>query len=103
MRDDWQHKKDILHKRRKELEQDLRQTIFTKDQMNMRDCKSEQDEEKRTLEFVRWQKTRDKTGKTNEQKQKEWHDVNRIFKEHKEEGNAHTTNDLRDIKQVKYN
>ena len=98
----WNKNKDFLHQRRKELEQDLKQTIFTKDQMNMVDCKSETEEHKRTLDFMRWQKTRDKSGKTNEEKQREWHNINRTFKKHNEEGRIHTTDDLRNSKQTKY-
>lgn len=94
-------RKDFLHKRRKELESDLKQTIFSRDKMNMRDCKTEADEEKRTAEYDAWRTYKDKTGKTNEDKMREWSEVNREFKKYGEEGRRHDVDQIRDNK-VKY-
>ncbi len=99
---DWQQRKDFLHKRRKEIEADLRSTIFTKDQMNMVDCKDEASEERRVVDYDGWKMTKDKIGKTNEDKLREFNEINREFKKHGEEGRVHSSDDLRNNKPIKY-
>lgn len=100
--DNWNRRKDELHRRRKELESELRPTMFNKDQMMMRDCKSSAEEEKRVQDYDRWKATKDKTGKTNEDKLREFCDINREFKKHGEEGRKHDADDLRVSRQIRY-
>lgn len=94
--------KDSAHAERKRLEFELRGSIFSKDKMDQRDCKSERDEVKRVNDYVRWQKTKGRDGMTNEQKQNRWHEINRGFKQSGDEGRLHTSDDLRSRKNVKY-
>ena len=42
---------DQLHNKRKKLEEGMRDGIFTKDQMDMKDCKDEDQENKRVESF----------------------------------------------------
>src|SRR3989304_4500368 len=88
-KDDWNKQKDYLHQRRKTLETDLRSSIFTKDKMNMVDCSTEQDEFRRTVEYDQWKAAKDKTGKSNEDKLREFQEINKEFKKHGEEGRKH--------------
>lgn len=101
--DSWQRQKDILHRRRKELEGDLKQTIFSKDKMMANDCHTETEEEQRANEYDKWKRTKDVSGKSNEGKLKEWLEINREFKKHNEEGKPISADDLRQKKEVKYN
>lgn len=95
--------KDQLHAERKRLESDLREGgMFSKDKMDQRDCQDEDHEHKRVSDYVKWQGTKGKDGMTNKQKQDKWHDINRKFKEHGEEGRLHTTDNLRERKPVRY-
>ena len=102
LEDSWQHKKDQLHQERKNLEQDLRQTIFSRDKMNAHDCQTETEENRRVKEYDRWKQTKDSSGRTNEEKMRKWNEINREFKKHGEEGRLHSTDDLRQNKEVKY-
>ena len=99
--DTWKYRKDYLHKRRKELESDLKETILNKDKMWMRDCQNELDEEKRVKDYDSWKQHKDSSGKTNEDKMREWSEINREFKQRNEEGRLHTVDDIR-TKKVKY-
>jgi hypothetical protein len=101
-KDDWSRRKDKLHKRRKVLETELRETIFSKDKMMMRDCKNEREEERRVVDYGEWKNFKDNTGKSNEDKLREWSEINREFKQHNEEGNKHDADQLRDKKPVNY-
>ena len=98
----WKRRKDEAHRRRKELEAELRPTMFDRDQMMMRDCRTEADEHKRVYDYDAWKAHRDKTGKTNEDKLREWNQLNREFKKHGEEGRPHNSDDLRSSRQIKY-
>ena len=98
----WNRDKDAFHRRRKELEADLRPTIFNKDQMMMRDCRTQDEEDKRVADYDRWKGNRDKTGKTNEDKMREFCEINREFKKHGEEGRKHDVDDLRVSRPIKY-
>jgi len=102
-RSGWRREKDTLHKRRKELEQDLRPALFSHDQMMMRDCKTETEENKRVAEYDKRMADRDRAGRSNEDKLREWNEINRTFKKHGEEGNRHDADQLRRKKVVSYN
>jgi hypothetical protein len=99
--DNWSRRKDELHKRRKELEYDLSQTIFSKDKMWMRDCHTEAEEKKRVTEYDQWKRTKGQVGKTNEDKMREWSEINKEFKQHNEEGRPQNVDMIRENK-VKY-
>lgn len=96
--------RDALHAERKKLESDLRSSgMFSKDQMDQRDCQDEDHEVKRVNNFVRWKETKDSKGRTNTQKQNRWHEINRKFKEQGIEGaKLHTTDQLREKKRISY-
>ena len=87
--------KDEMHQRRKKLDAELRPTLFSKDQMNQRDCKTKDAEEKRVRDYMKQQVV-------NEPKMKEWSEINREFKRRGEEGRLHTPDDLRNRKSTKY-
>lgn len=89
--------KDQLHKQRKELAVELKDQLFSKDQMNWRDCPDETSQKKRTMDYVKW---KDKYG--GEKKMRLWSDTNLEFKRRKEEGRLHCIDDLRKRKSVKY-
>ena len=101
--ENWSKDKDRLHYRRKELEGDLKQTIFSKDKMWCMDCQSDKEENKRAEDYITWKETKDKIGQTNEQKMAEWAGINRKFKEHNEESKPHDADELRKKENVKYN
>lgn len=90
----WKNQKDILHRRRKQLAGELKEGIFSKDQMMQRDCKTEADEKKRVADYDKWKKK-------NEPKMREWSDINKKFKENKEEGKPQSIDAIRENK-VKY-
>jgi len=98
----WNYRKDILHRERKELENNLKETIFTKDQMNQVDCHNEQEENKRTQDYIKWKETKDNFNLTNEQKMARFHEINKEFKQHNEEGKSFDTDMLRQSKNIKY-
>lgn len=86
---------DELHQRRKDLEDKMRVGILSKDKMEMRDCKDEDEENRRVAEYDRW---KDK----NQGNMQEWHQINREFKSRGEEGRVHSLDDLRSSKTVRY-
>jgi len=100
--DTWSRRKDELYRRRKEIESDLKQTIFSKDKMDMRDCHGEHDEAKRTAEYDAWKAQKDSKGISNEKKMSDWSEINREFKRNEEEGRVHSIDNLRNTKSVKY-
>lgn len=95
--------KDELHHRRKFIESGLKETIFSKDKMEQRDCKDEDHENKRVHEYDSWKQQKLKDGTTHEQAMREWSTINKTFKKLGEEGNLHNADQLRNKKSVKYN
>jgi len=87
--------KDELHKRRKQLAQDIRSTTFSKDQLNWRDCPDKDSQNKRVKDYDKWKEK-------NESKMREWSNINREFKKRGEEGRLHSVDDLRRRKSEKY-
>lgn len=95
--------KDELHAERKRIENDLREGgIFSKDKMHQMDCKTKDDESRRVKDYVKWQESRGRDGRTNKQKMDRWAEINREFKKHGEEGRVHTIDDVRERKSVRY-
>lgn len=94
--------KDQLHRRRKELESTMREGVFNKDQMNWRDCKSKDDEEKRVKDYDKWKVTKTSTGLNNAQNMRAWSDINLEFKRRKEEGKPQCIDFVRQRKSTKY-
>jgi len=92
---------DELHNRRKRLAEEMKDGIFSKDQMNMLDCKDEDEEIKRLASYEKWKNT-PTNGKTNEQRMREWSDINREFKRRNVEGRVHCIDDIRAKKSVRY-
>lgn len=93
---------DRLHKRRLFLEETMRHGIFTKDQMQAFDCKTEQEEEKRTQDYIKWKERKTATGNTNESNMEEWHEINREFKRRGKEGRQFDIDAIRTKPKVKY-
>lgn len=85
--DNWQRRKDTLHKRRKELTEEIKKGIFSKSEMN-RGEEGEPDFDARVEKYSQWATAKDK-------KIREWLDINREFKKHNEEGKVHSLDDLR--------
>ena len=94
--------KDELHHRRKFLEGGLKETIFSKDKMEQRDCKDEDHENKRTKDYDLWKKQKLSDGTINENAMAEWSKINKQFKKMGEENRLHTADQLRDRKAVKH-
>ena len=94
--------KDELHHRRKFIESGLKETIFSKDKMEQRDCKDEDHENKRVADYDKWKQSKMTDGTTNEQAMKEFSVINKQFKKIGEEGRVHTMDDLRQRKAVKH-
>ena len=94
--------KDWIHKRRKQVEGELRETIFNKDKMWQMDCRTKDDEEKRLSDYDRWKKTRTKLGKTNEELMAEWGTLNREMKRKGEEGKPQCLDFVRQRKSTRY-
>ena len=94
--------KDAIHNRRKEVEYELRKTIFSKDKMDQRDVQDKDGEERRVREYDQWKKTPTKLGKTNEQLMSEWGELNREFKRRGEEGKPMCLDFVRQRKSTKY-
>ncbi len=88
-------RKDALHKRRKQIAGELKDGIFTKDQMNWHDCKGLGEEKKRVSDYMKWQAK-------NKPKMEEWAKINREFKANNEEGRKHDMDDVRKRKSIKY-
>jgi len=94
--------KDVIHRRRKEVEGELRKTMFSKDKMWQTDCRDKSDEKKRVEDYDRWKQTKTGLGKTNEQLMSEWGNLNREFKRRNEEGKPQCLDFVRARKNVKY-
>lgn len=95
--------KDELHHRRKFIESGLKETIFSKDKMEQRDCRDTDHENKRVADYDKWKQSKMTDGTTHEQAMKEWSTINKTFKKLGEEGNLHNADQLRNKKSVKYN
>lgn len=93
--------KDQLHERRKKMEDEMRDGLLTKDQMDMVDCKDKADEERRVNQYVNW-KDKKVNGVTNEERMRDWSECNREFKRRGEEGRPHSVDDIRESKKIKY-
>lgn len=93
--------RDELHKRRKELAIEMKDGLFDKDQMNWHDCKTPSEENKRVTDYDRWRTTKVK-GKTNDERMKEWSDINREFKRRNLEGKPQCIDFVRQRKSTKY-
>ena len=94
--------KDILHHRRRYIESSLKETIFSKEKMDQRDCHDTDQENKRVADYDKWKSTKGQDGTTNEQKMTEWSNINREFKKMGLEGKPHSIDDIRKPKTVKY-
>jgi len=95
--------KDNLHHRRKYLESGLKETIFSKDKMDQRDCHDEDHENKRVADYDKWKQSKMTDGTTHEKAMAEWHGINKKFKDMGEEGKMRNTDELRSKKTIKYN
>ena len=85
--DNWQRRKDYLHKRRKELVEQIKPGIFSKAEMN-RGEEGEPEFDSKVEKYSQWVTTKDK-------EIRELQNINREFKAHKEEWRVHTLDDLR--------
>lgn len=85
--DNWNRRKDFLHKRRLKLSERIKDGIMSKSEMNKGE-EGEPEFDKRVSKYSQWITQRDKDIQ-------EWHKINREFKEHKEEGRPHSLDDLR--------
>jgi len=95
--------KDKIHQERKEVERELRKTIFNKDKMNQTDCRSTHDEAKRVQDYDRWKKTKTSyKGMTNEQLMSRWGELNRAMKRKGEEGRPQCLDFVRQRRSTKY-
>ncbi len=92
---DWNRRKDQLHKERKEIIEKMRPGMFSQEKMNCRDCKDEHDENKRLNDYEKW---KSKNGKNMER----FHEINRTFKQNRDEGLPHSLNDIRPGGKMKY-
>lgn len=86
---------DDIHKRRKQLEEELKPSLFSHDQMMQRDCKDRDAEEKRLRDYVERQKI-------NEPKMAEWNRLNRELKRRGKEGKPMSIDALRKRGNVKH-
>ena len=92
---------DQLHTKRKKGEEEMRDGLLTKDQMNMLDCKDEDQEVKRVQQYDKWKDKKVK-GVSNQDRMREWGNINREFKKRGEEGRTHSMEDIRSNEKIKY-
>lgn len=92
---------DQLHNQRKQIECNLKEGIFTKDQMNQHDCRDDDQRVKRVADYDRWKQSSN-NGVTKETQMAQFGEINREFKRRGEEGRVHSMDDLRNRKSVKY-
>ena len=85
--DRWQDRKDYLHNRRKQLGEQIKDGIMSKNEMN-RGEEGDPDFQKKVEQYDNWKKEK-------EPLMKDWHDINREFKKHGEEGRKHSIDNLR--------
>jgi len=83
----WSSRKDVLHSRRKELAGNMQDGMMSRSQM-MRGHDGDGNEDKQTEKYDKWRKK-------NVDNMNEWHGINKEFKENKEEGKAHSLDDIR--------
>lgn len=86
-------RKDHLDKRRKQIAEELQDGIMSKSQMK-KGHDGDGNEDKQTARYDDW-KNRSHKGKTNEERMREWHGINKEFKKHGEEGKVHSLDDIR--------
>jgi hypothetical protein len=85
--DNWNRRKDELHRRRKELTESIKKGIFSKSEMNKGE-EGEPEFDARVNKYFQWITEKDK-------EIREWQGINREFKKHGEEGRLHSLDDLR--------
>ncbi len=84
----WQREKDMLHRERKQIINDMQHGMFSRDQMNMKDCRDKDEEHKRVNEYDGWKSK-------NQKNMQRFHEINRKFKQNGEEGRVHSLDDVR--------
>jgi len=89
----WQQRKDMLHKRRKELSEKMKDGMFSTSQMK-KGTDGIISHEEQVAQYDKWKAD-------NEKRIREWSDINKEFKKQGEEGRVHSVDDIRDNK-VKY-
>lgn len=90
MSNDWNRRKDQLHKERKALAEQMKPGMFSVGQM-----KKGTDGIVSHDEFVN---KYDKWKEHNKNKMERWHSINREFKQHSEEGRPHSLDCIRNNK-----
>lgn len=94
----FHHRKDGLHRRRKELVGQIKDGLLSKSEMN-KGNEGEPEFDKRVSDYDKWKKKK-------EPLMREWSDVNKTFKKHGEEGKPLSIDFIREElstgKKVKY-
>src|SRR3990167_4001182 len=80
-------RKDFLHKRRLEISDKIKEGIMSKGEMNRGD-EGEPDFDERVARYDKWKEEK-------EPLMREFHEINKEFKRHNEEGRPHSIDDLR--------
>jgi len=80
-------RKDELHRRRKQLAEDMRPGMMSRRQM-LRGHNGDGDEDQQTHNYDKWKDH-------NKQNMEDWHSINREFKKNGDEGLAHSLDDIR--------
>lgn len=93
-RSSWSREKDCLHKRRKQLSENLKRGMFSKTEMN-RGEEGQPEFRKRVQDYDKWRDY-------NKSRTEEWHRINRQFKKRGEEGRPHSLDDLRSDGKERY-
>ena len=86
-RKSWHRQKDVLHTRRRVLAGKMQDGIMSKNEMN-RGSEGEPEFDARVEKYDKWK------GK-NQSNMNEFHDINKEFKKHGEEGRPHSIDDIR--------
>lgn len=90
----WNRRKDELHRKRKEVVEKMKPGMMSRSQM-MKGHDGDGNEMKQVEKYDNW---KDK----NKNNINQFHDINREFKEHSEEGRKHTLDDVRQEGKMKY-
>lgn len=85
--DNWNRKKDELHKRRRELAEEMKDGIMSISQMK-RGTDGIMSHREQVEKYDKWKEV-------NQKRMSEWSEINREFKKHGEEGRVHTIDDIR--------
>lgn len=88
----WNRRKDFLHKRRKELAEQMKPGMFSVGQMKKGETKFMSHDEQ-VEKYDKWKKT-------NEKNMADWGAINREFKKQGEEGRVHSLDDIRNNKVI---